>query len=232
MRALASGVLANDGFKPLAATSEFGLLYEQFTSPLGVVDNIEHIKFHIFEWRSLHPNSMTRKITSISKLSEAGVAWRLSSSFAAFNSAFEAFVRTTGGYSRRDPQYSGAQRGRPICRHRRRRCVNLKAITPPKIDDSAGFSAKLVRKRKSWRQEGGVENGDCWSQAPREVKMKAILDIDVFILGVFWKCPPFKLLELHSERVEPVSFSKPICRDPDDAMTISSRHSLRTPITS
>src|SRR5207248_7177056 len=52
----------------------------------------------------------------------------------------EAFVRATGGYSRRDPQYSGAQRGRPICRHRRRRCVNLKAITPPKIDDSAGFS--------------------------------------------------------------------------------------------
>src|SRR5947208_13902712 len=94
------------------------------------------------------------------------------------------------------------------------------------------FSAKLVRKRKSWRQEGGVENGDCWSQAPREVKMKAILDIDVFILGVFWKCPPFKLLELHSEMVERVSFSKPICGDPDDAMTISSRHSLRTPITS
>lgn len=144
----------------------------------------------------------------------------------------EAFVRATGGYSRRDPQCSGAQRGRPICRHRRRRCVNLKAITPPKIDDSAGFSAKLVRKRKSWRQEGGVENGDCWSQAPREVKMKAILDIDVFILGVFWKCPPFKSLVLHSEMVEPVSFSKPICRDPDDAMTISSRHSLRTPITS
>jgi len=111
--------------------------------------------------------------------------------------------------------------------------VNLKAIRPPKIDEFRGLlSQARVGSEKSWRQEGGVENCDCWSQAPREVKMKAILDIDVFILGVFWKCPPFKLLELHSEMVEPVSFSKPICRDPDDAMTISSRHSLRTPITS
>src|SRR5437762_13910765 len=89
----------------------------------------------------------------------------------------EAFVRATGGYSRRDPQYSGAQRGRPLCRHRRRRCVNLKAITPPKIDDSAGFSAKLVRKRISWRQEVGVENGDRWSWALCWVEMEAMRDM-------------------------------------------------------
>jgi len=91
------------------------------------------------------------------------------------------------------------------------------------------------------------------------VKIKAILDTNVFISGVFWKGPPFeilkawrekrfrlaisppildeyrrvlaeltkdravpplgsilKIIELHSEMVEPVSFSAPVCRDPDD----------------
>jgi uncharacterized protein len=91
------------------------------------------------------------------------------------------------------------------------------------------------------------------------VKIKAILDTNVFISGVFWKGPPFEILkawqeqrfrlaisppildeyrrvldemmkkrpvpvltsilriiELHSEMVEPVSFSEPVCSDPDD----------------
>ena len=89
--------------------------------------------------------------------------------------------------------------------------------------------------------------------------IKAILDTNVFISGVFWKGPPsqilkawqeerfriaisppildeyrrvldemmkkrsspaiasiLKLIELHSEMVEPVSLAKPICSDPDD----------------
>jgi putative PIN family toxin of toxin-antitoxin system len=91
------------------------------------------------------------------------------------------------------------------------------------------------------------------------VKIKAILDTNVFISGVFWKGPPFEILkawqerrfrlaislpildeyrrvfdeltkqrampvlgsilrvvELYSEMVEPVSFSYPVCSDPDD----------------
>jgi uncharacterized protein len=91
------------------------------------------------------------------------------------------------------------------------------------------------------------------------VKIKAILDTNVFISGVFWKGPPFEILkawqeqrfrlaisppildeyhrvldemtkkrplpgltsilriiELHSEMVEPVSFAQPVCSDPDD----------------
>jgi uncharacterized protein len=91
------------------------------------------------------------------------------------------------------------------------------------------------------------------------VKIKAILDTNVFISGVFWKGPPFeilkawqeqrfrlavsppildeyrrvldemmkkrslpvptsilRLIELHSEMVEPVSFAQPVCSDPDD----------------
>jgi uncharacterized protein len=91
------------------------------------------------------------------------------------------------------------------------------------------------------------------------VKIKAILDTNVLISGVFWKGPPFEILkawqeqrirlavpppildeyrrvldemmkrrsllvltsilriiEFHSEVVEPVSFSKPVCSDPDD----------------
>jgi putative PIN family toxin of toxin-antitoxin system len=91
------------------------------------------------------------------------------------------------------------------------------------------------------------------------VKIKAILDTNVFISGVFWKGPPFeilnawqeqrfrlaisppildeyrrvldeltrerampvlrsvlKIVELRSEMVEPVSFSEPVCSDPDD----------------
>jgi uncharacterized protein len=91
------------------------------------------------------------------------------------------------------------------------------------------------------------------------VKIKAILDTNVFISGVFWKGPPFEILkawqeqrfrlaisppildeyrrvldemmkkrplpvltsilriiELHSEMVEPVSFAEPACSDPDD----------------
>jgi uncharacterized protein len=91
------------------------------------------------------------------------------------------------------------------------------------------------------------------------VKIKAILDTNVLISGVFWKGPPFEILkawqeqrfrlavsppildeyrrvldemmkkrplpvltsilriiDLHSEMVEPVSFSKPVCSDPDD----------------
>jgi uncharacterized protein len=91
------------------------------------------------------------------------------------------------------------------------------------------------------------------------VKVKAVLDTNVFISGVFWTGPPFEILkawqeqrfelaisrpvlgeyrrvldemtkkrpqpglnsilrviELHSEIVEPVSFTKPVCGDPDD----------------
>ena len=91
------------------------------------------------------------------------------------------------------------------------------------------------------------------------MKIKAILDTNVFISGVFWKGPPFEILkawqeqrfrlaisppildeyrrvldemmkkrplpvlssilrviELHSEMVEPVSFAKPVCGDPND----------------
>jgi putative PIN family toxin of toxin-antitoxin system len=91
------------------------------------------------------------------------------------------------------------------------------------------------------------------------VKIKAILDTNVFISGVFWKGPPFeilkawqeqrfrlavsppildeyrrvldemmkkrslpvptsilRLIELHSEMVEPVSFAQPVYSDPDD----------------
>jgi uncharacterized protein len=91
------------------------------------------------------------------------------------------------------------------------------------------------------------------------VNIKAILDTNVFISGVFWKGPPFeilkawqkrrfrlaisppildeyrrvldeltkerampmlgsvlKVIELHAEMVEPVSFSEPVCSDPDD----------------
>jgi uncharacterized protein len=91
------------------------------------------------------------------------------------------------------------------------------------------------------------------------VKIKAVLDTNVFISGVFWKGPPFevprawqeerfrlaislpifqeyrralaeltrvravpvltsvlRIIELHSEMVEPVSFAKPVCSDPDD----------------
>jgi len=91
------------------------------------------------------------------------------------------------------------------------------------------------------------------------VKIKAILDTNVFISGVFWKGPPFEILkawqeerfrlaisppildeyrrvldemlkrrplpvltsilrviELHAEIVEPVSFAEPVCSDPDD----------------
>lgn len=91
------------------------------------------------------------------------------------------------------------------------------------------------------------------------MKIKAVLDTNVFISGVFWKGPPFeilkawqeerfrlaislpilqeyrrvldeltkeravpvftsvlKIIELHSEMVEPVSFAKPVCSDPDD----------------
>lgn len=91
------------------------------------------------------------------------------------------------------------------------------------------------------------------------MKIKAILETNVFISGVFWKGPPFeilkawqercfhlvislpildeyrrilnefalerrmpvlnsvlKVIELHSEIVKPVSFSEPVCRDPDD----------------
>ena len=91
------------------------------------------------------------------------------------------------------------------------------------------------------------------------MKIKAILDTNVFISGVFWKGPPFeilnawqeqrfrlaisppildeyrrvldeltrerampvlrsvlKIVELRSEMVEPVSFSEPVCSDPDD----------------
>lgn len=91
------------------------------------------------------------------------------------------------------------------------------------------------------------------------MKIKAILDTNVFISGVFWKGPPFeilkawqerqfrlvislpildeyrrvldefaierqmpvlnsilKVIELHSEIVTPISFSEPVCRDPDD----------------
>ena len=91
------------------------------------------------------------------------------------------------------------------------------------------------------------------------MKIKAILDTNVFISGVFWKGPPFeilkawqeqrfrlaisppildeyrrvldelkkeravpvlssilKVIELNSEMVEPVSFSEPVCSDPDD----------------
>lgn len=92
-----------------------------------------------------------------------------------------------------------------------------------------------------------------------KVKIKAILDTNVFISGVFWKGPPseilkawqeerfrlaislpileeyrrvldeltkkravpvltsiLKIIELHSEMVEPVSFAEPVCSDPDD----------------
>jgi uncharacterized protein len=91
------------------------------------------------------------------------------------------------------------------------------------------------------------------------VKIKAILDTNVFISGVCWNGPPFEILkawqeqrfrlaisppildkyrrvldemmkkrpvpvltsilriiELHSEMVEPVSFAQPVCSDPDD----------------
>jgi len=91
------------------------------------------------------------------------------------------------------------------------------------------------------------------------VKIKAILDTNVFISGVFWKGPPseilkawqeerfrlaislpileeyrrvldeltkeraipvltpiLKIIELHSEIVEPVSFAEPVCSDADD----------------
>jgi putative PIN family toxin of toxin-antitoxin system len=91
------------------------------------------------------------------------------------------------------------------------------------------------------------------------VKVKAILDTNVFISGVFWKGPPFeilkawqeqrfhlavsvpildeyrrvldelskgqqmpvlnsvlKVIELHSEVVEPISFPEHVCSDPDD----------------
>ncbi len=91
------------------------------------------------------------------------------------------------------------------------------------------------------------------------MKIKAILDTNVFISGVFWKGPPFEILkawqeqrfqlvisppildeyrrvldemmkkrplpvlnsilrviELHSEMVEPVSFAEPVCGDPND----------------
>jgi len=91
------------------------------------------------------------------------------------------------------------------------------------------------------------------------MKVKAILDTNVFISGVFWKGPPFeilkaweeqrfrlaisvpildeyrrvldeltkqravqaltsilKIIEIHSEMVEPVAFAGPVCSDPDD----------------
>ena len=91
------------------------------------------------------------------------------------------------------------------------------------------------------------------------MKIKAILDTNVFISGVFWKGPPFEILkawqeqrfrlaisppildeyrrvldemmkkrplpvltsilrviELHSEMVELVSFAQPVCSDPED----------------
>ena len=91
------------------------------------------------------------------------------------------------------------------------------------------------------------------------MKIKAILDTNVFISGVFWKGPPFEILtawqeqrfdlvisppildeyrrvldemmkkrplpvltsilriiELHAEMVEPVSFAQSVCGDPDD----------------
>jgi putative PIN family toxin of toxin-antitoxin system len=91
------------------------------------------------------------------------------------------------------------------------------------------------------------------------VTIKAILDTNVVISGIFWKGPPFRILEawqeqrfclvisvpileeyrrvlaemageyfspalhsilalieLHSEMVEPVSFARAVCNDPDD----------------
>jgi hypothetical protein len=41
--ALAGGVLANDGFKPIPAPSQLALLMSSSPLLLGVVDNIEHI---------------------------------------------------------------------------------------------------------------------------------------------------------------------------------------------
>ncbi len=89
--------------------------------------------------------------------------------------------------------------------------VNLKAITPPKIDEFHGLlSQARLGSEKSWRQEGGVENCDCQSQAQREVKMKAILDTDVFISGGFWKCPPFEILKAWQEQRFRLAVSPPI----------------------
>ena len=91
------------------------------------------------------------------------------------------------------------------------------------------------------------------------MKIKAILDTNVFISGLLWKGPPFeilrawqeqrfrlaisspildeyrrvldeltkertlpvlssilKVIEFNSEMVEPISFSEPVCSDPDD----------------
>jgi uncharacterized protein len=83
------------------------------------------------------------------------------------------------------------------------------------------------------------------------VTIKAILDTNVIVSGIFWKGAPFEILEawqkrrfllavslpilseyrrvpssvlgsilevieLHSEMVEPVSFTRTVCSDPDD----------------
>jgi putative PIN family toxin of toxin-antitoxin system len=106
------------------------------------------------------------------------------------------------------------------------------------------------------------------------VRIKAVLDTNVFIPGVFWKGPPFeilkawqqerfrlaislpilqeyrrvldeltkeqavpvltsvlKIIELHSEMVEPVSFAEPVCSDPDDDNSLRLRL-LQVPVTS
>ncbi len=40
--------------------------------------------------------------------------------------------------------------------------------------------------------------------------MKAILDTDLFIPGVFWKCPPFEILKAWQEQRLRLAISPPI----------------------
>jgi len=51
------------------------------------------------------------------------------------------------------------------------------------------------------------------SPAPREVKIKAVLDTNVVISGIFWKGTPFEILKAWQEQRFHLVISGPILRE-------------------
>src|SRR5437588_3079704 len=71
--------------------------------------------------------------------------------------------------------------------------VILKVITPPE-DFQKLLSQVRCRGQKSRNHEGRFEIRDCQGKTSREVTIKAVLDTNVVISGIFWKGTPFELL--------------------------------------
>jgi AbrB family looped-hinge helix DNA binding protein len=91
-----------------------------------------------------------------------------------------------------------------------RDAVILKVITPPKLEEFQELLSQARAEGKSRNQESTVEIRHCQSQAQVEVTIKAILDTNVVISGIFWKGPPFEILMAWQRQRFHLALSVPI----------------------